>query len=355
MHFVRYSLSFLFAFGLSLYFTPVFRSAAQRFGIVDRPDGNLKRQREAIPYLGGLAIYLSFLLAVAVTFEFNRQVLGLLLGGTIALMLGLIDDFGVLSPKVKFLGQALAAAVVIKSGAYIQLLFLPEPIGIALSLVWLVGLMNAFNIIDIMDGLAAGAAFVASAALFIVAVYNGRPVIAILAIALSGSLIGFLRYNFEPAKIYMGDAGSMFIGLNLGSLAMIGSYTEVNNAAFLAPVVILGVPIFDTFFVAWIRWRRKKPITQGSPDHFPLRLMRWGWTVRRTVLVVYGASSALAILALLIIWSSFVPSLTMLAGLAIAAILASRWLKTIGEYGGEEARLKEAAPRAASDAQRALK
>lgn len=352
---MSYLLSFLIALGLSIYLTPLFRSAAQRFGIVDRPDGNLKRQCEAIPYLGGLALYLSFLLAVAFTFEFNRQVLGLLLGGTIALMLGLIDDFGVLSPKIKLLGQVLAAFVVLKSGIYIELLFLPKPVSIAISLVWLVGLMNAFNMIDIMDGLAAGAAFIASIALFIVALYNDRAVIALLTVALSGGLIGFLKYNFEPARIYMGDAGSMFIGLNLGGLSMIGSYTEINDAAFLAPVVILGVPIFDTFFVSWARWRRGKPIFRGSPDHFPLRLVRWGLTVRRTVLVAYGACSILAVLSLVIIWSPFVISASLLSVLAVAAVMASAWLNKIDKNPDEGKGPEEKKPISGLDVRRAVK
>jgi len=276
------------------------RRAALQFGIVDRPDGRLKRHKDPIPYLGGIAIYLSFLLALAFSFEFDQEVLGLLLAGTIVLLLGLIDDLGFLKPWVKVAGQMVAVLVLIRSGIFIKLIFLPTYASIPLTFLWLVGMANAFNIIDVMDGLAAGVAFFASLAFFFVALLNGRIMIAIMAITLAGSLLGFLKYNFTPAQIFMGDAGSMFLGLMLGALAMIGSYTEKNVLGFFAPVVILGIPIFDTFLVMFVRWRKGIPIFLGSPDHYALRLKAVGLSLKRVIWMSYGAAVILGGLGLFI-------------------------------------------------------
>jgi UDP-GlcNAc:undecaprenyl-phosphate GlcNAc-1-phosphate transferase len=237
----REILAFVLALVLALYTTPLMRQAAIRFGIVDRPDGRLKTQREPVPYLGGLAIYLSFLLALTATLRFDStEVLGLLLAGAIVLILGLVDDFGVLTPKIKLAGQVVAVATLMNASIYIKLSFLPPFVAIGLSFLWLLAITNAFNIIDVMDGLAAGVAAAAAAVLFLIAVANGRTTYAVCLAALCGALCGFLRFNLPPARIYMGDAGSLFVGLLLGALSMNNSYTRRNLVASLAPIVILG-------------------------------------------------------------------------------------------------------------------
>ena len=221
-----YFLTFILALLLSLYVTPLVKKAALQFGIIDKPDGKLKQHKTPVAYLGGLAIYISFLISLALTFSFDQEVLGLLLAGTIIVVLGLIDDFGVLSPVVKLFGQSIAIFVLIRSGIYIKLEFMPWYVSFPLSFLWLIGITNAFNIIDVMDGLSTGVALICSLVLFVVGIWNDRITIAIMAISLGGSLLGFLRYNFEPAKIYLGDTGSMFIGMMMGALAMIGDYTS---------------------------------------------------------------------------------------------------------------------------------
>ena len=217
MRWLAYLLTFGLAAVLSAVLTPRVRDAALRFGIVDRPDGRLKQHREPVPYLGGLAICLSFLLAVALTFSFDEEVLGLLLAGSIVVILGLVDDLGQLGPWAKLAGQLVAIVVLIKSGIYIKLTFLGEPLAIALSVIWLLAITNAFNLIDIMDGLSAGTAMIAALVLAVVSDFAASTASATLLVALAGSCLGFLRYNFEPARIYMGDTGSMFLGLLLGT------------------------------------------------------------------------------------------------------------------------------------------
>jgi UDP-GlcNAc:undecaprenyl-phosphate GlcNAc-1-phosphate transferase len=175
-----YALTFIVATLLSLRATPVMRRAAIEFGITDKPDGKLKTHREPVAYLGGLAVYGSFLVALALTFDFTPDVLGLLLAGAIVVILGLVDDLARLGPRVKLAGQALAVWVLVKSGIYIKLAFLPFWAQIALTVVWLLAITNAFNLIDIMDGLSSGVAIIAALVLLVVAAAAGRVMIATL-------------------------------------------------------------------------------------------------------------------------------------------------------------------------------
>jgi UDP-GlcNAc:undecaprenyl-phosphate GlcNAc-1-phosphate transferase len=323
-----YILTFVFSLILSLYLTPVMRKAALQFGIVDHPDGKLKKHKKPMPYLGGIAIYLAFLLALAFSFtpEFNKEVLGLLLSGTIVLLLGFIDDLGFLKTWIKFAGQLIAVLVLVKSGIFIKLVFLPTYVSIPLTFLWLVGMINAFNIIDVMDGVAAGVAFFSAVAFFLVALLNGSLMIAIVAITLAGSLLGFLRYNFTPAKIYMGDTGSMFLGLMIGAMAMIGSYTEKNFLGFLAPLVILGIPIFETVQVMFARWQKGIPVVRGSPDHYALRLRAAGLSVPGVAGLSYGAAAILGGFGILIMNVSALYYVVTVVGLLVLAGLISIFL-----------------------------
>lgn len=294
------TLTFMVAALLSMYGVPIARRAALKFGIVDKPDGRLKHQREPVPYLGGVAIYLAFLVSLAFTFEFRHDVLGIVLSGTLIVMLGLIDDFGVLSPGTKLAGQLLAVFVLIKSGIRIEIASLPDWIDMVLTVLWMIGIINAFNLLDIMDGLSAGVGIISAAFLCMVAVLNGDQAIAFMLAALMGSLLGFLRYNWRPASIYMGDSGAMFIGLMLGALSMIGKYTEGHSVSLLTPVLILGMPIFDTLFVMYIRFLRGLPVFLGSPDHMAIRLRHWGLSVTQVVVISYVGAALLGGIGLLV-------------------------------------------------------
>jgi UDP-GlcNAc:undecaprenyl-phosphate GlcNAc-1-phosphate transferase len=291
-------LAFLIGLAIARWDTPIARAAALRFGIVDRPDGKLKRQREPVAYLGGLAVYLPFLVALALVFPFDRRVLGLLLAGTLVLLLGLIDDLGVLSPGVKLAGQMVACWVLIKSDVMIHVVWLPYWAQVAVTVLWLLTAVNALNLMDIMDGLAPTVALVACLALVAATAANGDPVIPVMAAALAGSLLGFLPFNWRPARIYLGDSGSLFLGLMLGALSMTGKYTAHNRLGFVAPLLILGLPLFDTAFVSLVRLARGASPFRGSPDHFPLRLRRIGLSVPQVVVTAGVASAVLGGLAL---------------------------------------------------------
>src|SRR3989440_1794366 len=296
---IRYGAAFILSFVFALCWTPLMRRAALQLRILDTPDGKLKNHDLAVPYFGGIAVYLAFLLTVGVFTDFGTETLGLLLSGSIALMVGLIDDFGVLTPPQKLLGQTLAALVLIKSGTYIKLTYLPVWVAIPLSVLWILAVTNALNIIDILDGLASGVAAIAALSIAIANFISGRHAVAFLCIVLCGAILGFLRHNFHPAKIYLGDAGSLFTGFMLAALSMNAGYTRSNMLAVISPVLILGIPLFDLALVIWIRWRNGIPVTKGSPDHFALRLRRCNLSVRETAVTAYIAGAILAGTALL--------------------------------------------------------
>lgn len=324
-----YVTTFALALVLAWVFTPRLREAAIRFGIVDAPDGRLKTHREPVPYLGGLAIYLAFLLSVSLTFSFGPEVLGILLAGAIVVILGLLDDLGQLGPWTKLAGQGVAVLVLLKSGIFIKLTFVPVPVALAVSVLWLLAVTNAFNLIDIMDGLSAGTAAVAAAVLLVVADMNGGRLSATLLAALCGACLGFLRYNFQPARIYMGDTGSLFIGMSLAALATDNAYTERSVLGALAPALILGVPLFDMLFVMYVRWRRGLPVMLGSPDHVALRLRKWRLSTRQTVAVSYVVTAVLGAAAVALTVLPLQGAATVLGALVVAALATGLWLKRI--------------------------
>jgi len=326
---INYGVTFVVACSLALLLTPKLREAALRFGIVDRPDGQLKQQREPVPYLGGLAIYLAFLLAVSLTIPFDRQVLGILLAGSIVVTLGLVDDLGRLGPWTKLAGQLVAVLVLWKAGVFIQLTFVPPVLALVLTAVWMLAVTNAFNLIDIMDGLSAGTATVAALTLLVIAEINGNGTAAVLLAGLAGACLGFLRYNAEPARIYMGDAGSLFLGLSLGALAMDNAYTARNAVAAVAPGLILGVPLFDMLFVMYVRRRRGLPVMLGSPDHIALRLRKWRLTTRQTVASSYAATALLGACAIAMMLLPAGGAVAVLGVVAVAALGIALLLRRI--------------------------
>ena len=324
-----YLLTFLLGLLFSLYGVPIARQAALKYGIVDAPDGRLKHQREPVPYFGGLAIYLAFLMSLAFTFEFRHDVLGIVLGGTIVVMLGLIDDFGVLTPATKLIGQLLAVFVLIKSGIRIEIAAFPEWLDLVLTVFWMVGLINAFNLLDIMDGLSAGVGAVSASCLLVVALLQGDKTIAVMLVALLGSLLGFLRYNWHPARIYMGDTGAMFIGLLLGAMAMIEQYPSDHPLSLLTPVFILGIPIFDTLFVMYIRYRRGVPIFLGSPDHIATRLRHWGMTIPQIVITSCAATAVVGVIGLAMLSVGQEVAWVFCAGTASGLLLVTMMLRKV--------------------------
>lgn len=288
-----YLLTFVSALVISLILTPAARAAALVLDIHDHPHSDVKTHKEPVPYLGGVAIFLAFtlsLLWIRVLTSFPTGTLhslrGILTGGFFVFLLGLADDIKQkgLHYRTKFSFQILAASLVMLFG--IQIKFIqPSWFAILLSLLWIVGITNACNIIDIMDGLASGVIFLASLAFLFIAIPTEAIYVNFAAAALGGATLGFLPFNVSrKMRIFMGDSGSLFIGFVAGSLALGTSYTGPTDWTVLTPLLILAVPIYDTTLVFWLRIKRGMSPFLGSKDHFPLRLEKLGWS-RRSILI----------------------------------------------------------------------
>jgi UDP-GlcNAc:undecaprenyl-phosphate GlcNAc-1-phosphate transferase len=280
-------LTFILSFLLTIYGTPLAQRVAFRYQLLDHPDGKLKKQSQPVPYMGGVIVYFAFISPISLMFNFNQQLLGILFASSILLLVGLFDDFKALTPGIKFLFQIMVTYILLKSGITIDLIFFPKWLDILLSFVWILTVINAFNIIDVMDGLAAAIGALASLTIFIISLYNGNFLVALLSMSLAAALLAFLKFNWEPARIYLGDAGSMILGLIIGSLAMMVSYTRFNKLAFVSSLFILGIPLFDLAYVSILRVMKGKMPYRGSPDHFALRLRKKKkWSSRQTVCAI---------------------------------------------------------------------
>jgi UDP-GlcNAc:undecaprenyl-phosphate GlcNAc-1-phosphate transferase len=336
--------AFLFATLLSLLLTPLARRVAWSIGFLDRPTSALKTQREPVAYLGGVAVALAFGVSVLAAkfwlypatdfepwplgLERGRGVYAIGLGGLIALGLGLMDDKHALSPKVKFLGQIVGALLLVAFGLRVR--FVHEAwLSAGLTVLWVLTVTNAVNFIDIMDGLAASVGLAASAAFCAFALHAGRVNDALAAAALAGACLGFLPQNWRPARIYLGDAGSHFLGFTLAGISLNLSYSHQNELAVFSPLVILALPLFDLALMIVIRTRKGIPPWKGSPDHVPLRLRRLGLEVPAVVLILAGLTALLGALVYAASFLSLRQSLLLWAALAIAAFMAAGWLMSI--------------------------
>ena len=302
-------LTFLAAFGLSLGLTPLFRKIAIRTQFVDSPTGQLKKHTAPVPYLGGLAIYFAFLLTIQGVLNLApppdaAKLSALLIGGTVVCLLGLVDDLFSLSPAVKFTVQMAAAVLLIAFG--VQLSFTATVwVAWALTILWVVGITNAINLVDIMDGLAGGTAAVAALGFLLVPLTGEHTYVNVAAAALAGAALGFLPFNVQPARIYMGDSGALFLGFILAGIAMGQSYTEIQPVSLYAPILILGIPIFDTLLVMVLRILKGRSMFRGSNDHLALRLRALGWNVKPIVFTLWSVSALLSAAAWFLVRLSF--------------------------------------------------
>jgi len=314
-----YMLIFASALALAIGGTPIARKLAPRLGVMDQPSAR-KIHTRPMPRLGGVAIYLAFILALLI-FEdrhYISQLVGILTGATLISFCGIWDDRWGLRPLLKLgVGQPLAALILIASGVRVS--FLHHPVlNLLVTVFWVVGITSALNLLDNMDGLSAGVATVASAFFLLLAAMNGQYLVGSLAAALLGACLGFLFYNFNPASIFMGDTGSMFIGFILAAVGIKLRFPgRMDVVTWMIPVVILGVPIFDTTLVVVSRLRRGlNPITHPGKDHLSHRLVAMGWTQREAVMAIYLICGGLGLVAL------FLTQASVVEGYAVAAMLA---------------------------------
>ena len=291
------------------------------------------------PRLGGVAIYISFVVSVGIAFAANarhpgavpessiKALLAILLPGTLILALGIYDDVRSASPYTKFAVQALAASILYAGGMRIDALpiffglrHLGFAVGLPLTVLWVIAITNAFNLLDGLDGLAAGSALFSTIVVFAVAVFSQRALVALLAIALAGAILGFLRYNFNPATIFLGDCGSLFIGFLLSAFALLGAQKSPTVIAVAIPVVSFGLPILDTAISVLRRFISGKPLFLADREHIHHKLLDRGLSHRQVVIVLYGVSALFALGSLFLLWPSG-PTL----GLILAVLGTGIW------------------------------
>ena len=308
---ILYLITFSISYIIALILTPFFRYIAKIFDIYDRPLTAVKTHKVSTPYLGGLAIWCGWVISlILIRFITNfptgtlNNLRSVIVGSFLLLFLGLCDDIkkGGLGFKFKFLIQIIACLIVV-IGFDIRIKFIENYIlSVLISIFWIIGLSNAFNLIDIMDGLSCGVALISAFFFFIIALPNEMIYVNFCAIALFASCLGFLPYNLSKnKKIFMGDTGSLSIGFILATIALGTSYTKINPIGVFAPLLILAVPIYETIFVSIMRMIKGKNPFLGSKDHFPLRLEKIGYSRKQILIFVYILSFILGIFAYTIV------------------------------------------------------
>jgi UDP-GlcNAc:undecaprenyl-phosphate GlcNAc-1-phosphate transferase len=318
-----YLLIFVIALVSSLLFTPLVRRVCERFGWFDEPKDLRRVHRAAIPRLGGVVIFLSLTTALIAVFLariafVDNQVtqslmaempslLVALVPAVLVFAIGVIDDLRELPPLLKLAVQIMAAGLFYALGGRIESLsvpvlghvHLPVAIGITLTVIWVVAITNAFNLIDGIDGLAAGAALFASCVMIVVSFVSSHFFVTVIALALAGSLIGFLRYNFHPASIFLGDSGSLLLGFLLATLSVQGIQKASMAVAVAIPLLAFAVPVLDTGLALTRRFLSKRPLFQGDREHIHHKLLARGWSQRRVALVLYAVCALLGLQAML--------------------------------------------------------
>ncbi len=333
---------------ISLVSTPIAKSLAIRMGAVDVPKDGRRMHKTPIPRMGGLAIYFGFMAATLIFMPLDDALRGALLGGSIIVVLGIFDDIYALPALPKFLIQILAALIAVLQGNVITFLsnpniFSAEPywnlgiLSIPFSVIWIVAITNAVNLIDGLDGLACGVSTISSMTMLVISLIVADTPVAMLMAALAGACIGFLPYNLNPAKIFMGDTGSTFLGFILAVASIQGLFKLGAIISFAVPFLLLGLPIFDTCFA--ILRRVAKGQSPMSPDrlHIHHRLIDMGFNQKQAVAVLYVISAILSLSAVVLTTMGVVRAMLFLMALCAAGAVAVKIYMPIYQEEGDEA------------------
>ena len=329
----QYLAVFLVSSALSLVLTPLVLRFALWRDVYDHP-GEHKGHTDPVPYLGGIAIVGAFALTVGIAaivrppVSGRGELLAILALAILLAVVGLCDDLRGLSPIVRLIAEVGAGLAVWGIGAGVDL-FGPGVSDAVVTVVWVVGITNAFNLLDNMDGLSSGVAAIAAGSIFVIAASNGQFLVAALAIGLAGCALGFLRHNFHPATIYMGDAGALFLGFVLAYLGLKLRFDAPTDITFLVPVVVMGVAIFDTTLVTVTRLSRGVSPFQAGRDHTSHRLVRMGMPVPAAVALMYTAGVCLGLVALVISRVDRVSAYLLVSVIVIMGLLAGGLLAVV--------------------------
>ena len=298
-------ITLIVCFAISILITPLIKKLAFIIGATDKPNQR-KVHQSTMPRLGGLAIFISFIVGIIILQPINPASIAILIGSSIIVLTGICDDLFEISAKVKLIGQLAAAGTVVFLGD-LQVIFINLPFGghlefgylsIPFTILWIVGITNSINLIDGLDGLAAGVSSIALVTISGMALIQGNLfVVAVGTIVLMGTL-GFLFYNFHPASIFMGDTGALFLGFIISVLSLLG-YKNVTFISFIIPVIILGVPISDTFFAIMRRIINNQPLSAPDKSHLHHCLLRLGYSHRQTVLMIYAMAALFGLVAVI--------------------------------------------------------
>lgn len=330
--------AFFAAMVISFCATPIVKAFAYKVGAIDVPKDARRMHKVPIPRLGGLAIFLGFLFSVLFFVDITSQMRSIMLGSVVIVVLGIVDDILALEAKVKLAGQIIAAAIPVYYGVRIEAItnfnFFSDNaymsfgwLSVPITIIWIVGITNAVNLIDGLDGLAVGVSSIASFSLLVIAVIASEPDIVMVMAALAGACVGFLPYNFNPAKIFMGDTGAMFLGFILSTISIQGLFKFYAVISFAVPFLILGLPIFDT--AAAIIRRISQGRSPMSPDrgHLHHKLIDMGFSQKQTVAILYSLSAILGLSAVVLTGSGPLRAMMLLLSVVIISTIAYRVLK----------------------------
>ena len=348
------AIAFLLAFIVAFMATPYTIKIAHKIGAVDVPKDERRMHKKAMPKFGGPAVILGFLVSVIYlvivmsmehtinlfgTEQYGKQLLGMLLGIIVISITCIIDDIRTIRPFAKLAGQLLAAIIVTLFGVRINEITLPfldtpqlqETFSIIVTIVWIVGVTNAINLIDGLDGLSSGISVISAVSLLIIFVLNGSPLIAIILVAaLAGALVGFLPFNFAPAKTFIGDTGSNFLGFSLSIISILGMAKTYTAAVIVLPLIVLGLPLFDTMWAIirrLVKGKSIKAIFKADKGHLHHRLVARGFSPKQAVLILYGISATFGIFAVILLDSGIWKALSFLLMVIVALAIGYKNFK----------------------------
>ena len=339
------AIAFLLAFIVTFMTTPYTIKVAEKIGAVDVPKDKRRMHKKAMPKFGGPAVILGFFMSliyllIVMTMEnsinlvglenYGMKLLGLFLGIIVISIFCIVDDIKTIKPITKLIGQLLAAVVAVAMGIRIENIYLPfinnpelgEVVSIAVTMLWIVGVTNAINLIDGLDGLSSGISVISAISLLIIFVLNGSPLISIILItALAGALVGFLPFNFTPAKTFIGDTGSNFLGYSLSIISILGVAKTYTIAVIVLPLIVLGLPIVDTVCAIirrLIKGKSIKAIFRADKGHLHHKVVAKGFSQKQAVLILYGISATFGIFAVILLDSGIWKALSFLLMVIVA-------------------------------------
>lgn len=328
-------LSFAVAFIITFASTPFVKRFAVRVGIIDKPNEARRVHKKPTPLLGGLGMFYGFIISIMIFSNVDKSIRGMILGALIILIVGIVDDAKQLSAKVKLPFQILAAVALILHDVQISIISVPTFISesgvislgfwsIPLTILWVVGVTNAVNLVDGLDGLAAGVSSIACMSLFCIALLVGEQEVALITAALAGACFGFLPYNFNPAKIFMGDTGSTFLGFILSSVSIMGLFKSYAVISIAVPFLVLGLPLFDTGFAIVRRMAAGKPIMSPDREHLHHKVLDMGFSQKKTVGIIYLMCTVLGLCAVVLVSNGVLQAVLLVLGVILAALIAAR-------------------------------